>query len=335
MGHQASRPAVRNDSTYVVKFMTHSQDFDFSNLDITTDRAPDLFDTDHLVDLTLDSSTLTSPQISFSVPVPRRAPHELSQNVEDHFIDLLTSQNRQDILTLTSEMPNLGTIPPEVFSAFQSDYLLALSHNPALKWYGKLTKALTSEQFSAQDGSLTLVLPPELFRKIIYPFLGQFPTHLAETSPLVDLVYQLAEQFETQTATPHTTKSRDRLPTSDLKIDHLDLSPQYLDSTADLEIDFDGFQDSVDTTDTYQDPTHTFKISLVDLSNKAIAEHLASQYPDERLFDEANTRLLDEGFSRARANEITAILRYMRLNDRLNRPTGNRGGGDIDFNFGV
>lgn len=326
--------------------LDNTPDFAFDRSDfIDPNTVEDMFDDPaELLNLEVDATTLVSPEVAIGVPLPTRAPNEVAISVEDCLIDLLAADKRAELLTLTGETPNLlGLVDQSWYNEFQTDYLRALSHNPALKWYGKITKMSSPEQFRVEDGILLLSLTPEKFKKTLLPFLGDFPEALSDESPLVSLVYSLAEQLDVMSIDASRKKAQqqaraDNTSEQDLSLDQVDFSDSQLQALGDLNISEDAFGESVDFTDNTPDPQHKFKISLHDLSNKALAEHLAAEYPDDELFEQTHNRLLDEGFPKARANEIVGILRYMRLNARLDsrlKPTGNRGAGNVDFGFEV
>lgn len=322
-------------------------DFEFGGAEfLDPSHVEDLFeDPAALLNLEVDATTLESPEVAIGVPLPTRTPGEIAIATEDALLDLLEHDRRAELLVLTGETPRLpGLVNDSWFTEFNADYLRALSHNPALKWYGKLTKMSTPEQFRVEDGVLLLSITPEKFKKTLQPFLHDFNDELADESPLISLVLSIAEQLNVNSIAAgkakllEQAKSTHATEDTDLDLDDVDFSDAQMQDVAGLGIDADPFGESVDLNDTQADPLHKLKISLHDLSNKALAEHLASEYPDDQLFDAAYERLLDEGFPKARANEIVGILRYMRLNARLSerlKPQGNRGAGNIDFGFEV
>lgn len=268
-----------------------------------------------------------------AAPLPVKGEDQVVAEVEEILLGLLEQDKRLDLLILTGELPDSSnSIPNEVKTEFSSNYHQAVLACPAIRWYSKLTKLLTPDQFSVQGGEVTLSMPRPMFMKVVRPFLSDFPEQWVEESPLVAVVRQVGELIGDLTA----TRSADVLE-QDTKIqrnveDGLDIGSidfeqepsQIRGNSADLLIVDDLFGNG-------QVTQAKIDISMVDLSNKAVAEYLDEQGLEA---PEIEAKLVEEGFSKQRANEIGSIVRYMRLDRNLRKTgqaTGNTGTGDVDL----
>lgn len=327
-------------------------DFDFADAEFNPDDAvpDDMLALDDLQpDMTISADLATGPQIAAEVRLPTRSVPDTAMLVEDQLLEMLENNDRDLLLTMTGEKPSLlGQHEPGALGHFASDYAIAVEYNPAIKWYAKLCAMSAPEQFCVQQGTLSLAMPPKKFQKVLQPFLGDFDETHVEDSPIVAVVRNLAQAMgvkllEQGKATVARTQKRSTAAReeSDLDLAAVDFSDnQWVDEsiTADLGIDEDVFGEAVDLTDSGTPLTTAsrFKLSLADLSNKAIMEHCLSNYDCSNI-NAVSEELLDQGLEPARVNEITGMLRYRTAHSKTARvqPSGNRGAGSIDFPFGL
>lgn len=304
---------------------------------------------DVLPEVDLTPNFAGGAEIASEVLIPTRSAPDTALLVEDTLLELLEHGKRDQLLVMTGEAPNVrGTLEPGVLAEFTPDYTHAVAYNPAIKWYGKLAKILSAEQFSLVNGALNLAMPPELYRKVLHPFLGDFREEFADASPLVAVVRNLMGQMAAhgveasrRNVARTQAQSRTARVASDLDVAALDTNSLMADVDADdglfasLGIDADTFGESVDFINTEEPTTKAsrFKVTLADLSNKAVLEHVLGEdeNPDP---DAVEERLLDEGLEKSRVNEITGMLRYRLAHGvKGSRQAGNRGLGNVEFDF--
>ncbi len=316
-------------------------EFDFggaAGLDMTSAIADDLLDFDPLPDLTPELPVNDVGDLQAAAPVREKTEEEIVLEVEDALLDLLAQERRQDLLVLTGELPDTSSaIEDDVSEEFGSLYTQALLVNPALKWYAKLIKMLKPEQFHLDGEQLHLRISKELFKKVLAPFVSDFSAEFEEDSPIVAVVRSLARNAGELEA----KESEARIEADVSRRTHGE-SGQFDPSKVDFDTD-DGFQAFMSEADLSieddlfgnpQEVESELKISLLDLSNKAVAEYCDSEKWDT---SEITAKLQEEGFSRAQANEIAGIVKFMRLDRSLKkRPDGNFGGDvDLGFNPGI
>lgn len=275
-------------------------------------------------------------EIDINSPLKTKSQEEVAEEIEDLFISLLAKEDVESILALTGETPfATDVISEEFFRGFAGNYAEAVFFNPAIKWYAKLLKLLPEHKFYVDGNSLKLRISPQFFKKTIYPFLGDFKIGLRESSPIVNLIYNLAENLKDSEVNDRlkTLLESQKVRESDekgLDAGSINFEENMMDvSTAqvDLTVDEDEMGGpSVDFTD-----THIINIKLQDLANKTIAQYFIENGIDDQ--EAIVEKLAGEGFPRSRIHEILGIINYMHLEDSLPRQVGSRGAGNIDFNF--
>lgn len=276
-------------------------------------------------------------ELDVNSPLKEKSQEQISEEIEDMFLSLLSQEDVETILALTGETPYAtDVVSEEFFRGFTGNYSQAVLFNPAIKWYAKLLKLLPENKFNVESGSLKLKISPQFFKKTIYPFLGDFKIGLRESSPIVNLIYNVAESLQ-DTEVENKIKmllDSQKIRTSEeegLNPGSLQFEESMLDTEtvkADLTVDEDDSMGgtSVDFTD---NPAITIK--LQDLASKTIAKY----FIDNNIIDSVDIvkKLSDEGFARARINEILGIVKYMVLEDSLPKQIGNRGAGNVNFKF--
>ena len=276
-------------------------------------------------------------ELDIDSPIKEKRSEQIASENEDMFIDLLGQEDIESILALTGETPYAtDVISEEFFRGFTGNYSQAVLYNPAIRWYAKLLKLLPENKLYVEGGSLKLKISPQFFKKTIYPFLGDFKIGLREFSPLVNLIYNVAESLKDKevedkmqmildSQKAHLSEEEGLNPGS------LDFEENMLDTesvSADLHVDED---DSMGSPSVDESDNPIINIRLQDLANKTIAQY----FIEHKIIDQAVivNKLSSEGFPRARINEILGIVKYMNLEDSLPRQAGNRGAGNINFNF--
>lgn len=276
-------------------------------------------------------------EIDIDSPLKEKNQEQVAEEIEDLFISLLDKGDVESILALTGETPFATDVVSEEFlRGFTGNYSQAVLFNPAVRWYAKLLKLLPENKFSVEKNTLKLKISPQFFKKTIYPFMGDFKIGLRESSPIVNLVYNIAESLNDSEIADKLKMLLDSQKAhmseeEGLNPGKLDFEENMLDVSAvgsNLQVDEDDSMgnSSVDFTD-----NPSINIKLQDLANKTIA-----QYFVENGVEDASTivgKLSDEGFPRARINEILGIIKYMQLQDALPRQVGNRGAGSVNFKF--
>lgn len=277
-------------------------------------------------------------EIDISAPVKYRSKEEIAADVEDAFLSLLGDADYNTILAIGGECINpTEVVSEESIVEFQQAYSQAVLFNPAIKWYPKLVKMLPNGKFRVESGQLMLGIKPQFFKKTILPFLGDFRYELREDSPIVELIYGLAERIKdgdlenNMSQVLEQAKQRS-LVEPGLVIGELDFSDQQMDTTnVSSEVED---TDSLGGSSINFNNTKPIDISLQDLASKTIAEYLIEKGVTEQAAMEI--LLNEEGFTKQRINEITTIVRHMILNKTIEKHgniRGNRGSGNVDFNF--
>jgi len=276
-------------------------------------------------------------EINIDSPIREKSPEQLSEEIEDLFISLLAQDDINTILALTGESPYATDVVSEdFFKGFTGSYMQAVLFNPAIKWYSKLLKMLPEGKFAIEGGNLKLKISPQFFKKTLYPFLGDFKIGLREDSPIVNLIYNLAESVKDKSVQDNldilnqTQKSRS-LEEDGLNPGSMDFQDSMLDTQsveADLTLDD---SDSLGGTSFDFTDNNSINIKLQDLANKTISQYLIEHnVVDQEMIV---NKLSEEGFPRRRIHEILGIMNYMLLEDSLPRQMGNKGGGNIEFSY--
>lgn len=276
-------------------------------------------------------------EINIDSPIREKSQEQVAEEIEDLFLSLLSKEDIDSILALTGETSfATDIISEEFFRGFTGNYAQAILFNPAIKWYAKLLKLLPENKFMVDGNSLKLKISPQFFKKTIYPFLGDFKIGLREFSPIVNLIYNVAENLKDKeiedklkmlldSQKAHMSEEEGLNPGS-LEFDERMLDTEVINADLNIEDDDSMGDTSIDFTD-----NSSINIKLQDLANKTIAQYLV----ENKIVDQVEiiSRLSSEGFPRRRINEIIGIVRYMVLEDSLPSQKGNRGAGDVNFNF--
>lgn len=277
-------------------------------------------------------------EISMNVSLRNKTSEEIANEVESTILDLLASGDQDVILAITGENHDASNIiDPQVVSQFSALYTIATSQNPAIRWYAKLVKMLPEGKLSVSDTGLSLKMGEGLFKKAVAPFLGDFKAELRESSPIVSLIYSMADSINDKSIQDQLSRAIEQDGRSadpgQLDLSEIDMEDAMFD-TADVQIGEVHVDDNSEFGLTQVKNTEVPSISLQDLANKTIAEHfIDSDQTDPNFIRE---RLSEEGFTKPRVNEILGIIKFIRLNATMDgrvTPAGNRGAGDIDFDF--
>lgn len=294
--------------------------------------------------LTIDPRQLglTTPDISPAQTGPSQHPDDVAQGVECVLLNLLQSGQHDVIMVMAGERPATASISPGVVN-LRMAYASAVRTNPALRWYPKFASLLPAEKFTIRDGSLQINMPAQMFRKVVGPFMADFRADWAAGSTITAAVRGMAASLQaSDLAAKRHSLAKGLSAQSNVEATDLDLaSVAFGDSQIpDVPLTAEG-----QTPPARQSPAAPaapapgpvvprLPISLTDLSLKAVVDHLATVEGDD---DTLAQHLADSGFPKMRVNEILAMLRYRRVcearRNSLYAPQGNRGGGDIEFNF--
>ena len=117
--------------------------------------------------------------------------------VESYLVSLLNKGHRSRALALLGESSEdiTASFDSDSMDSFKADYGVALSHNPALKWYGKLAGMFGPKQFGVVGNQLYLNAPVASLRTALEHFNGDF-TGMDEYSPIVSVLKDAFEQVE-------------------------------------------------------------------------------------------------------------------------------------------
>jgi hypothetical protein len=277
--------------------------------------------------LGLDPGQDITPQITMPAP----GEEDVSEGVENDLLSLLEQGGQTTILIISGERQDATGSRRASVGQFAYRYAQAARTNPALRWYGKLAALLPPEKFGVHQGSLRISMPAPLFRRVIKPFIGEFRSQFAETSPIVAAVRNLYANIEgADLQAKQTALVNDQRRVNNTEATDFDpgatpfednMLPDSAGALADLGEGEDGLggDEIVDSPDLSTATTRS-TLSLTDLSHKAIADHLAEAGGDDNAIME---RMMGEGFTRSRANEIMSMVKYKRLMAaRLNKLAG-------------
>lgn len=320
--------------------MNFDNDFDFDNLGMdpysVEDNIIDIHDTmdisDHFTEIEEDI-----PEIDINSPIKEKSQEKLAEEVEDLFLDLLEKKDTNTLFALTGEIP-LATdvVSEDFFRGFLGIYSRAILYNSALKWYSKLLRFLSEGKFFIDHGSLRLKISPQMFKKTIFPFMGDFKIELRESSPIVELIYNLLESIndtdiKKKLEMLKESQKMNSLEEEGLNPSKLDFSENAMNTEmvqADLELEeFDSLGgESINLKD-----NPIINIKFQDLANKSVAQYLI----DNSILDHNSIidKLSEERFPKSRIHEILGIIKYIQLQDSLPRQIGNVGCGSINFKY--
>jgi len=277
-------------------------------------------------------------EIQVGLPIKSKSVEEVAGDIEEVLISFL-DEERDVIPVLVGDVPNIQEeIHANTISSFGSSYSQAVLHNPALKWYAKLISILPERKFNFSGAQLNLKMGLNLFNKTIFPFFNDFKVELRDESPIVDLVYSLAESLKEKDTSDKLKQVLDLktgrenieigLEVEEMEVDQLDGIDELRE--ADLQI-----EENIFNTDEVKDRVPKINISLFDLSNKHIAEYFIEE--DSIEVDDIRNKLNEEGFQKSRVNEIIGIYKYIKLDGSLSKrikPEENNLG-DVEFGFEV
>jgi hypothetical protein len=316
--------------------------FDFDNLGLDPYDIEDnvIEISDNVSDI---SDTFTNieediPEIDIDSPIKEKSQEQLAIEVEDLFLDLLERKDNTTIFALTGETP-LATeiVSEEYFRGFSGIYSRAILYNPALRWYSKLLKFLKEDKFFVDNKSLRLKINSKMFKKIIFPFMGDFKVELRDSSPIVDLIYSLASSINDLEVQKKLNMIKDSQKVN--SPEENGLNPSALDFPESL-MDIEVIQADIEPEDSdslgggsfdFKDNPIT-SIKFQDLANKSVAQYLIENNISDH--NAIVNKLSEERFPKSRIHEILGIVKYINLQDSLPRQIGNKGNGDTNFKYG-
>lgn len=267
---------------------------------------------------------------SSMAPVSKRAGDaDNAADVEDHLLELMEQGRVSHVLALTGECTaSVRQVAADVHAEFSPAYARAAAYNPAIRWYGKLARALSASQFNCTAGQLTLSVDQRFFSKVIGSHLADFGAVPEEDSPIVSVVQTLARRYGKSKIDAGITESlRQSRKASTETQDFNPSAADFSDAMIPEEVEPD-FQ--MDEPDPAVPEVNDELISLGDLSNRAIADFLMAEGGS---MDQINERLSAEGMAKDRQNQIEGMIRYMRLNKAEKRRATGSYGGDVNFTF--
>jgi hypothetical protein len=261
-------------------------------------------------DIVLDMSELNDENdIPVSVNISPKSTEKVAEDVEEVILNLLEAGDRDTLLLLTGERPDLSSnLDNNLQQDFASMYSQAVLFNPAIKWYSRLSNILPTDQFFVQNGQLHIHMPKTTFKKVIQPFLIDFDCKFYENSPIVKLVLDCAERIAQSYI--ENTHNLNLPPVKKRDEEGLDVSKSGLELFFDTdEVEHAGSANMrVDDNDSLnQSGIREVQSSLnfADLSNKAIASYMAENgFSSEQVADKLNQHISDK----ARRNEIEVLV---------------------------
>jgi hypothetical protein len=282
-------------------------DFDNVSFEGSEDDCVELSLTD-AGDIELNLTELNDEQdIPVCVNISPKATEKIAEDIEEVLLNLLESGDRDALLCLTGERPDLSSnIDHNLHMDFAAMYSQAVIHNPAIKWYSRLTNILPEDQFFVKNGKLHIHMPKKTFNKVLKPFLMDFDNKFYECSPIVNLVLscneKLAKDCFDQTNNIHKQLVRKK-DESGLEIEKSGLE-LFFDTD---EVEHAGNVRVDDNNSLNQSDIREVKssLNLADLSNKAIATYLAEKgMSDSELNEKLNMHIPEK----ARRNEISVLV---------------------------
>jgi hypothetical protein len=275
---------------------------------------------------------------------PGMAPEETAQQVENSLLQFLVNGRHDVILMVSGDRPATAAVARGT-DRLRMAYAQSVTVNPALRWYAKFASLLPAQKFGVNEGSLQIQMPAPMFRKVVRPFLADFRAEWAEASPMAAAVRSMAaslaasDRAATERNLAGGVRRQSNVEATDLDVAALGMNDLQV---SDLPQTAEGtpFPPPAGNEPPAAAPTDPgpmvprLPISLTDLSLKAVVDHIAGVDGDD---DSLMQMLLENGFPKARANEIIAMLRYKRVSEarRAARysPVGNRGMGSVEFTF--
>ena len=285
----------------------NTENLDFDTISFDNDDEIDINLSD-AGDVNLNLSELNDDNdIPVCVNICPKSTEKIAEDIEEVILNLLEAGDRETILCLTGERPDLSSnIDKNVHDDFASQYSQAVMFNPAIKWYSRLINILPADQFFVKGGKLHIHMPKKTFNKVIKPFLLDFDCKFYECSPIVHLVLNCSEKIA-ENNVKNTNNIHKQLVR---KKDEAGLEVEK----SGLELFFDTDEvkhagnvrvndnDSLNQTEIREVKA---SLNLADLSNKAIATYLA----EKGLSDQAISEKLNQHIpEKARRNEISVLV---------------------------
>lgn len=289
--------------------MDCNENMDFDKVSFDEDVEGTDLHLSHVGDLNLELLDLNdSNDIPVSVNISPKSTDRIAEDVEGVILDLLESGDRNSLLLLTGERPDLSSdLDANLHADFASWYSQAVLYNPALKWYSRLTNILPSDQFFVKGGQLHIRLPKTTFSKLICPFLGDFDRKFYETSPIVHLVLNVSEKIAQESLSNKQNLNKQLVRHNDE--DGLDLGQSGLELFFETDdVAHAGSEVRIDDNDSLNQPSMRevqASLNLADLSNKAIAEYFVDKGYSEKQASEKMSECIPE---KARRNEISVLV---------------------------
>lgn len=243
--------------------------------------------------------------------------------VEDTFLRLVQMGTPKKILELTN-MSLPSDIPQESRQQFYSLYYAALAENPAISAYPKIVALGYPLSTDQESGNLEIEFPNnEAILKFTDTVGSSLRKENRDTSPITSALMSGREgamasskKVVTEDDLRLRRKQNDPSDSLDFEVGDMDFSDQMIDSSQSIEsmLTLDSGGGAFGQEVFKEAPK--LEISLMDYSNKHIAEYLDTQFPTSST-EELQQILKDESLGSQRATEILAILRYIRTNRSL------------------
>lgn len=279
-------------------------------------------DSEFVEDPGLDSLDLAQQIADFDLSDPEEPSEDLLDSpictqVEETFLGLISRGQTQKILELTNlDLPS--TIEREVREQFCSLYIKAVSELPALALYQRTLQNGIRIRYEEENGvpEFEFEFPQNL---TILAYTDQVGHLLSGDCLIVDaLQHERQEALEAAQADALNSRGisrNDRTEADDIRVDGFDFGEHQLSDLLSGEEETD-----LDLT-TNGDEPQSLEISLIDYSNKAIAEYLVSN-EKEKSEDHIRSALEHEGFPKTRVTEILGIMKYLKVNSTLDGKLG-------------
>jgi len=286
----------------------NSENLDFDNISFDHDDEIDIaLSNDGDIDLNLSELNDDRDDIPVCVTISPKSTEKIAEDIEEVLLNLLENGDRDTLLCLTGERPDLSSnIDHNIHADFAAMYSQAVLFNPAIKWYSRLTNILPSDQFYVEGGKLHIHMPKKTFNKVVKPFLLDFDKKFYECSPLVNLVLNCAERVAKE-CVEHTEgihkQLRRRKDEEGLEVEKSGLE-LFFDTD---EVEHAGNVRVNDNDSLNQSEIREVRssLNLADLSNKAIASYLAEKNWSD---SEVSDKLMQHIPEKARRNEISVLV---------------------------
>lgn len=240
-------------------------------------------------------------------------------------------------------------------------YAKAVSAVPALRAYTAIASYLADNPeakdlqvrfTAADDGSETLglLVSKPLYSEIIAPQMKYLRPEDFADSKIEKALYAISKAFNASSANVQKQKAGEQqgrfleekgFSPEDMMVERDTLTSLFNDvveleeRTADMSLEMDMFgNEALDTSG----GNLPFEVSMIDLSNKAIAEFFIDT---EKTRDEVRAQLTAEKFPKNRIEEIVGIYNYLKLNKAMAKKSTATGikkssmssGANLDIDF--